>query len=211
MRAVPHDDDRRPMTTLDLSSSDATTRRTATDLVLAVALAVAPFVYLLADVLYAVNGWNTEDAGGVHVIGAVLYGVALVRFVSWTSGRLAAATLVTVVVGCAGNVAYGFNSIQVSLGATDLVDTSGAGAIIKPLGLFLPISLVLVCVVLARARCVLPAVLVGVAGVAWPVAHIGNVAWLAVTVNVLLVVGLVPLARSTAPTGKATRPVDIDA
>lgn len=199
------------MTTLDQASTatDVPGRRTPTDLVLAAALVAAPLVYLLADVLYAVNGWNTEDAGGVHVIGAVLYGVALARFVSWTEGWLAAATLVAVVVGGAGNVAYGFNSIQVSLGATDLVDTSGAGAIIKPLGLFFPLSLVLVGVVLVRAHRVLPAVLVGVAGVAWPVAHIGNVAWLAVTVNVLLVVGLVPLARSTV--GKATSPVDIDA
>ena len=32
------------------------------------------------------------------------------------------------------------------------------------------------------------------AALAWPVAHIGNVAWLAVTVNVLLVVGFGSLA-----------------
>ena len=36
--------------------------------------------------------------------------------------------------------------------------------------------------------------LLALAGVIWPVAHVGNVAWLAVSVNVLLVIALVPLA-----------------
>jgi hypothetical protein len=45
------------------------------------------------------------------------------------------------------------------------------------------------------------AALLAVAALAWPVAHIGNIAWLAVTVNVLLVVALSPLARIAEPPG----------
>lgn len=48
---------------------------------------------------------------------------------------------------------------------------------------------------LARVGHRVSAVLVGVAAVAWPVAHIGDIAALAVAVNVPLAAGFVPLAR----------------
>lgn len=188
------------MTTLDLTP--ATTdqdRRTPTDLLLTGSLVVAPLVYLLADSLYAARGWDDADAGGVHVIGAVLCGFVLLRLASWARGWLAAAMVAAAVIGTAGNVAYGFNTINVSLGGVDLVDTSGPGAIIKPLGLVFPIALLLGAVILRRIGQMWTAALVGVAGIAWPVAHIGNLAWLAVTVNVVLVVALVPLAWTARP------------
>jgi len=160
-------------------------------------LVIAPLVYLLADILYAARGWDDADAGAVHVLGGIGYTFVLVRIATWASGWLGAATLFLGLLGAAGNVAYGFNTIHVSLGAVDLVDTSGPGAIIKPLGLFFPLSLVLAAIVLARLGARLPAALVAVAALAWPVAHIANIAWLAVAVNALLVLGLVPLARTS--------------
>jgi hypothetical protein len=183
------------MSILDRASETAQGRRTPTDLLLTGSLVVAPLVYLLADSLYAARGWDDADAGAVHVLGAVAYGFVLLRLASWSQGWLGAGMLFTAVVGTAGNVAYGFNTIHVSLGGVDLVDTSGPGAIIKPLGLFFPLALLLGAVVLRRLGHRPAAVLVAVAAVAWPVAHIGNIAWLAVTVNVLLVAGLVPLVR----------------
>jgi hypothetical protein len=182
------------MTTLDLTADPTVDRRTPTDLLLTGSLVVAPLLYLLVDSMYAARGWDDGDAGGLHVIGALAYAFVLVRLASWSRGWLSAATLLCGVVGAAGNVAYGFNTIHVSLGAVDLVDTSGPGAIIKPLGLFWPLALLLGAVVLGRLGRRWSAVLVGVAALAWPLAHIGNIGWLAVTVNALLVVGLVPLA-----------------
>lgn len=171
----------------------ATTRPSPTDRLLTASLLVAPPLFLLVDGLYAARGWDDADAGGAHVLGAIGYAFALLRLTAWGRGRLAAAMLVATVLGTAGNVAYGFNTIQVSLGATDLVDTSGPGAVIKPLGLFFPLALLLGAAVLRQRGRTVAAVLVGLAAVGWPVAHIGNVAWLAVGVNVLLVLGLVPL------------------
>ncbi|MFZ1491532.1 MAG: hypothetical protein WAS51_16465 [Ilumatobacteraceae bacterium] len=189
------------MTLLDVTDISSTTRRTPTDLLLTGALVVAPLLYLTADAMYAVRGWDDADAAGVHVLGAIAYAFVLVRLASWATGWLAAATLFVGIVGACGNVAYGFNTIHVSLGAVDLVDTDGVGAIIKPLGLFCPAGFVLGAIVLARIGQRVPAWLVGVAGVAWPVAHIRNVGWLAILVNVCLVLGLVPLAfrRTDAP------------
>jgi hypothetical protein len=167
---------------------------TPSDRLLTWSLAIAPLVFLVTDCTYAARGWDDGDAGGVHVIGAVLYGFVALRFVTWSTGRLQAAALVAAVLGTAGNVAYGFNTIHVALGAVDLVDASGPGSIIKPLGLFFPLSLLLSAAILDRRGRRVPAVLVAVAAVLWPVAHIANVAPLAIGVNVLLVCGLVPLA-----------------
>lgn len=164
------------------------------DLLFRGALLVAPPAYLLTDGLYAARGWDDADAGGVHVLAALAYGFVLLGLAERARGWWAVAMTVTAVVGTAGNVAYGFNTIEVSLGAVDLVDTSGPGALIKPLGLFFPLALLVGAAVLGRSGHRATAALVAVAGVAWPVAHIGNVAWLAVAVNAVLVLALVPLA-----------------
>ena len=194
-------DEDRDVTLLDIDASPAATRRTPTDLLLMSSLVIAPLLYLAADTVYAVRGWDDADAAGLHILGAVGYAFVLVRFAAWATGWLAAATLFTGIAGACGNVAYGFNTIQVSLGAVDLVDTDGVGALIKPLGLLCPISLILGAVVLGRIGRRTSALLVGTAGLAWPVAHIGNIGWLAVVVNLLLTVGIVPLAfRGEKPT-----------
>lgn len=188
------------MSAIDLDpTSTVHARRTPTDLLLTGSLLVAPLVYLLADSLYATRGWDDADAGGVHVIGAVLYGFVLLRLASWERGWLAAAMLVAAVFGTAGNVAYGFNTIHVSLGAVDLVDASGPAAIIKPLGLFFPVALLLGAAILRRVGLLWRAALLGICAVAWPLAHIANIAWLAVTVNALQVITLAPLAWTTVP------------
>ncbi|MFI5909349.1 hypothetical protein [Dactylosporangium sp. NPDC051541] len=172
---------------------------TPADRVLNASLYFAPVLYLLADVLYAVNGWADPVAGAVHVLGATAYGLLLIRSLAWTGGVLRAVLLVVGVLGLAGNVGYGFNTIHVSLGDTDLVDATGAATIIKPLGLLFPLTLLLIAWALRRLQPV-AAALVGVAGLAWPVAHIADIAWLAVLVNVLLVAGFGLSAR--APSGE---------
>jgi hypothetical protein len=170
-----------------------TTPQSPTDRLLTYSLAIAPLTYLLADCLYAANGWDNADAGRVHVLGAILYSFVALRIASWSTGWLQASAVFAGVLGSAGNVAYGFNTIHVSLGAIDLVDTSGPGAIIKPLGLFFPLSLLIWAVILNRTNRRLNALLVGIAGILWPIAHIANIATLAIVTNALLVCALVPL------------------
>lgn len=177
--------------------------RTPTDRLLAAALVVAPLVYLAADATYAARGWDDGTAGVLHVLGAIAYGFVVLQVAGWlpAGSRLRAGLLLAGVVGLAGNVAYGFDAIHTSYGDVALVDRSGAAALIKPLGLFFPLSLALVAWALARLGHRRQVVLVGAAAAAWPVAHIGNVAWLAVMVNVALVVGLGSLSGGPATAG----------
>jgi hypothetical protein len=153
---------------------------------------VAPVVYLAADSTYAARGWDDATAGVLHVLGAIAYGFVVLQVAQRlpTAARLRAGLLLAGLIGMAGNVAYGFDTIHMSLGDTALVDQSGAANLIKPLGLFFPLSLALVAWALARLGNRWQGVVVLVAALAWPVAHIANIAPLAVVVNVALVIAL---------------------
>ncbi|TDE03076.1 hypothetical protein [Jiangella asiatica] len=174
-------------------------------------LLVAPLLYLAADSTYAVQGWDSGLAGVLHVLGAIGYGFVVLKVVSWLSpeSSLATAVLLTGLIGMAGNVAYGFESIHMSLGDTQLVDQPGAANLIKPLGLFFPLSFALIAVALWQLDHRWQAVLLLVAIACWPIAHIGNIAAVAIPANVALVVALGSLAlgsrepiRLPAATGK---------
>ncbi len=67
---------------------------------------------------------------------------------------------------------------------------------IKPLGLFFPLSFALIAIALATLGHRWQASLVFVAMVAWPIAHIGNIAAVAVPVNIALVVAFGSLVWS---------------
>src|SRR4051812_2602290 len=119
--------------------------------VLTASLFVAPVLYLAADTVYAVRGWADPAAAVLHILGAVAYTLVLLFVLPYARGALAVALLLVGALGVAGNVAYGFNTIHVSLGDTDLVDASGAAVLIKPLGLCFPLMLLLCAAVLRRA------------------------------------------------------------
>jgi hypothetical protein len=169
---------------------------TPTSRMLTASLLIAPLIYLVADSTYAARGWDDGTAGIIHVLGAIGYGFVVLRVAGWLppASKLAAVILLVGLIGMAGNVAYGFEAIHMSLGDTQLVDRSGAANLIKPLGLFFPVSLALIAAGLAKLGHRWPAGLVLVAAIAWPVAHIGNIAALAVPVNVALVVAFGSLA-----------------
>lgn len=179
-----------------------------TDRVLTGSLLVAPLLYLAADSTYASRGWDDAVAGIMHVLAAVAFGFVVLRVASWLprDSRLAAAILVTGLVGMAGDVAYGFDTIHLSLGDTALVDQPGAATLIKPFGLFFPLSMVLVGLALTRLGHRWQGVLVIAAMVAWPVAHIGNIAVLAVAVQVALVAAFGSLVRPPGRPGRLSTP-----
>lgn len=167
-----------------------TTSVTPTHTLLTAALVVALLMYLAADSTYAARGWDDPTAGVLHVLGAIAYGLVALGVASWlpATSKLGAAIILVGLIGLAGNVAYGFDTIHMSLGDVALVDRSGAAMLIKPLGLFVPLAFALMAVALRSLGHHLQALLVLIAAVAWPIAHIGNIAALAVAVNVLLVV-----------------------
>jgi hypothetical protein len=176
--------------------------RSPVDRVLTASLFVAPVIYLIADVLYATRGWDDPTAAVFHVLGAIGYALVLLRLVAWADGVSAAVLLVVGVLGAAGNVAYGFNTIHVSLGDTDLVDAAGAAVLIKPLGLCFPLTLLLAAFVLRRLQPAWVVAALAVAGAAWPVAHIANIGWLAILVNAALVVVFARMAMRPAVAGE---------
>ena len=170
------------------------------DRLLTTSLVLAPALYLVADLLYAARGWESDPTGGVfHVLGALAYILVVVRVASWTTDRLAAALLVVGALGVAGNVAYGFDAIHVTLGDTSLVDQAGAATLIKPLGLAFPVTLLLCAVALRRTAPSWVVVLIGAAGLAFPVANIGNIAPLGVAVSAAALIGFGVLALRRAP------------
>jgi hypothetical protein len=178
-----------------------TASATPTDRLLTSALLVAPLIYLAADSTYAARGWDNGTAGVIHVLGAIAYGFVILRVTSWlpATSKLAAAILLTGLIGLAGNVAYGFEAIHMSLGDVQLVHQPGAANLIKPLGLFFPLSFALVSVALVKLGHRWQGALVLVAMIAWPVAHIGDIAAVAVPVNVALVLAFGSLAWSRRP------------
>ncbi len=170
------------------------------DRLLTGSLIVAPLLYLIADCLYATRGWDDPDAAPFHIIAAIAYTFVLLRLVTWSRGRLAAVLLIIGAIGVAGNVAYGFNTIHVCLGDTDLADASGAAELIKPLGLCFPLMLLLAAFALRRTAATWTVVLLAVASVMWPLAHIANIGWLAVLVNIGLVVSFATIAAKSLQT-----------
>jgi hypothetical protein len=191
-------------TTTPDSVADA---ETPTERMLTAALVVAPLIYLAADSTYAARGWEDPTAGVLHVIGAIAYGFVVLRVASWTppESGLRAAVVFTGLIGMAGNVAYGFETIHMSLGDTQLVDQPGAANLIKPLGLFFPLSFALVALALARLGHRWQGGLVLVAILAWPIAHIGNIALVAVPVNIALVIAFGSLVRGRTDSGPRVR------
>lgn len=185
------------MTTSTIATSvGRTATATPTERVMTASLVAAPLLYLAADSLYAARGWEDPTAGVLHVLGAIAYGFVVLVVASWLprEARLTAALVVTGLIGMAGNVAYGFETIHMSFGDVQLVDRGGAANLIKPLGLFFPLSFLVVAAGLHRLGHRWQAAAVCAAILAWPVAHIGNVAEVAVPANVALLLAFGSLA-----------------
>jgi len=178
--------------TTSIATVPSTTHLTLEQRLLYASLLVAPVTYLAADTMFAARGWEDATAGVLQVLASIAYGFVFLCVAGWLApaARLRAAIVVVGLIGMAGAVAYGFDTIHMSLGDTQLVDQPGAANLIKPLGLFFPLALALVGAALVRLGARWQGWIVLVAGLAWPVGHIGNLAPLCVGVNVLLVLGL---------------------
>ena len=158
---------------------------TALDRLLTLSLAGSLGLTLVSSVLYALLGWDSAPAAVAHILGGALGGLLVVRVATWLDG-LAPAVLLIGMLGVAGNVGYGFNTITVGLGGLDLIDASGAAAILKVLGLLWPLTLLLAGIGLWNRVPRWCAIGIVLGAVAFPVSRIANIGWLAVVVDLVL-------------------------
>jgi len=80
---------------------------TPTDRVLNLSLIVAPLLYLVTDTIYATAGWDSATAGSLHVLGAIAYGLVVLRIAAWAPSNSAlAAALVLGAVAVAVNLLF---------------------------------------------------------------------------------------------------------
>ena len=153
-------------------------------------LLLGPLAYLLLDALYAARGWWDAPTGALHIVVAALYGLTALRLVTLTRGRLQAVLLVVAMLGVVGNAGVGEDVLHVGLGGNDLFAEDGPANLFKVMGFFFPLTFLLAA---AGLRSRVPgwvAGLLAVGAVLFPVAHVANIAWLAITDGVIMVLAL---------------------
>ena len=173
---------------------------------------LAPVLLLVSTIGYLTEGGGMNDGelgGIVQVWGMIAYGIALAGFVRLLEDRTPAGALalgIVAVVGVAAGVAYGIDSVQVAVFGTEPVQetTSPAATLVFQLpGIFFPLSIVLLGVLLARTGTV-PALLGGalvVGGVLFPASRIPDVEALAVTSDVIVLLALAAIVVRVTRSG----------
>lgn len=167
------------------------------------AMIAAPVLFLASTLTHAAgNGLGEDVAGGVIQVYAMatfsLVVIGLARILETRLPRAATAIMLIGVVGVAGGVAYGINSIYAAIGSIDLNETgegvAGPLALQIP-GLLFPLTFVALGVALVRAHaeprwCGFALV---AAGVLFPLGRIPSVDALAVAADTLFLIALAPL------------------
>ncbi len=173
--------------------------------VLDAALLVAPLAYLALDCSYAVRGWDDGPTAALHLLAAALYGLAALRLVTSTRGRAQAVLVVVSLLGTIGNAGVGVNTLQVSLGGIDLFDASGPANVFKTMGFFFPLTFLLAAVWLRHHTPRWWSPLLALGAVLFPIAHVGDISWLAV-VDALIMLAALGTYRSVVGAGAAQPP-----
>lgn len=169
---------------------DAPSRR-----LLDASLVLGPLAYLALDCAYAARGWWDGPTGAAHTVIAALYGITALKLVSINRGRLQAALLAVAVLGIVGNAGVGQDTVHVALGGNDLFDASGPATVFKMMGFFFPLTFLITAVGLRRRTPVWWAPLLAVGAVLFPLAHVNNISWLAITDAVIMLLALGSLTR----------------
>lgn len=153
-------------------------------------LVIGPLAYLFLDVTYVARGWWDPDTGALHLVVAVAIGLAGLRLVTLTDGWWQAVLAVVLVAGVVGDAGVGVDTMATGLGGVNLFDADGPANLFKTMGFFHPLTLLLAAVALGRAVPGWTRGLLGLGALAFPVAHVANIGWLAVTDDVVVAVAL---------------------
>jgi hypothetical protein len=163
---------------------------TPTATLLDVSLVAGPLAYLFLDTTYIARGWWDPQTGALHQLVAVVYGLTAIRLVTLARGRLQAVLLVVAVLGIVGNAGVGVDTLAVGLGGLDLFQADGPANLFKMMGFFFPLTLLLAAVALRSRVPAWETALLTAGALAFPVAHVQNIAWLAIVDGVVLVLAL---------------------
>lgn len=167
-----------------------------------VAMIVAPLLLLASTALSVTgDGLGEDRTGGVlqvyAMIGFILAVIGLTRIAETHFARVAAALTLVGVMGTAGGVAYGINSIYVTLGTVNLNDVEGLAGLLalKVPGLLFPLTFIGLGALFVRAG-VQPrwsgvAMILG--GLLFPISRIASIDMLAPLPDALLLFGLAPI------------------
>ncbi len=161
-----------------------------TQRLLAASLLLAPIAYLAVDCCYVVRGWDDGPTAAMHVLAAALYGLAAIKLVSLTRGRTQAVLMAVAVLGIVGNAGVGDNTLHIALGGNDLFDEQGPANVFKTMGFFFPLTFVIAAVALRRRTPSWWPPLLALGAVLFPVAHVANISWLAITDGLILLAAL---------------------
>jgi hypothetical protein len=163
---------------------------TPTAALLDVSLILGPLCYLFLDTTYAVRGWWDAPTGAFHVVVAGVYALTAIRLVTLARGWLQAVMLLVAMFGVVGNAGVGFDTIQVGLGGIDLFKQEGAANVLKALGFFFPLTLLLAAAALRNRVPTWQPILLGIGALLFPVAHVADISWLAILDAVIVVFAL---------------------
>jgi hypothetical protein len=167
------------------------------------AMIVGPVLLLGSSVAFAAGGGlNEDELGGALLVYAfvalTVVAIGIARAVERTLPRASAALLAFAVLGCAGGVGFGIDSIHAGLpGGAGLedADSAAAGLALFVPGAIFPLSFAALGVALWRAR-VSPRAsgpLLVVASLLFPIANVPDSEAIAVTANAMFLVALWPL------------------
>lgn len=183
------------MTVLSPEATNSAAGRHPVDRLLGASLLLAPLAYLVVDSCYAVRGWDDGTTAALHVVAAGIYGLAALKLVGLTSGRTQVVLLVIAVLGIIGNAGVGENTLHIATGGNDLFDEHGPANLFKTMGFFFPLTFLVAAAALRhRTPAWWSAVLV-VGAVLFPVAHVANIGWLAITDAVIMLIALGTCSR----------------
>jgi hypothetical protein len=168
------------------------------------ATVAAPVLLLGSTISYvsAGKGMNDGEAGGTIQVWAMiafaLVTVSLARLLERAAPRAAATLSVVGLIGAAGGVGYGIDSIQAAIfdtGSIQETDSAVAPLALQLPGVLFPLSLIGLGVMLARTGTVAPwsGWTLAAGALLFPLSRIPDVEALAVAADALLVIALVPL------------------
>lgn len=183
------------------------------------AAVVGPALLIGGAVAFATGGgFNQDGTGGALYVYAfiamALAAIGITRELEHALPRVSAALLAIAVLGCAGGVGFGIDSIHAGLpegaGLEDVGGTAGAIGLLVP-GAIFPLSFIALGIAMWRAgvtpRMSGPAL--AVAGLLFPIGNIPDIEAIALASNALFAVALWPLgaawlrkSRTETPAGE---------
>ena len=162
-----------------------------------------PALLLGGAVAWATGGGPNQDelGGALYVyafIAMTLVAIGIARTVEQALPRASAALLAVAVLGCAGGVGFGIDSIHAGVpggaGLEEIGGTAGAIGLLVP-GAIFPLSFIALGIALWRAR-VTPRMsgpALAVAGVLFPAGNVPDIEAIAIASNAMFAVALWPL------------------